>query len=286
MTAASGLVDLHVHTTASDGSLSPREVVRAAREAGVVTLAVTDHDTVAGLPEAIQAAKDDSLDLLTGLEISVDWPGTTMHILAYGFRPDDPALLRTLERFRDFRRDRNVRLLARLAELGMPLEWDAVAAHAGGETVSRMHVARAMVDAGYVASSEAAFRRWLARGSPGYVERQRATPQEAIAIIRNAGGLAVLAHPRQMQRPFAEIRAIVEQLVGWGLEGMEVIHPDHSADDVRMFGLMAERQGLIVTGGTDFHGHLRHGVQLGVGHGRLRVPPECVAQIRQRLAAR
>ena len=107
-----------------------------------------------------------------------------------------------------------------------------------------------------------------------------------IATIRNAGGLAVLAHPRQMQRPFAEIRAIVEQLVAWGLEGMEVIHPDHSADDVRMFGLMAERQGLIVTGGTDFHGHLRHGVQLGVGHGRLRVPPECVAQIRQRLAAR
>lgn len=286
MTAPPGLVDLHIHTTASDGSLSPTEVVRAARQAGLAALAVTDHDTVAGLAEAIEAARRESLDLLTGLEISLDWPATTMHILAYGFDPGHPALLQTLEQFRDYRRDRNQRLLQRLAELGMPLDPAAVAAHAGGETVSRTHVAQAMIDAGYVRSSEAAFRRWLARGSPGYVERRRATPQAAMALIREAGGLAVLAHPKQLNRPFAEMKAIVEQLVEWGLEGLEVFHPDHSADEMRMFGLMAERLRLIVTGGTDFHGHLRRGVRLGVGYGQLRVPPEAVDRIRQRLATR
>lgn len=286
MTAPGPLVDLHIHTTASDGSLSPAEVVRAARAAGLTTVAITDHDTVAALAAAFAAAGQESLDLLSGLEISVDWPGMTMHILAYGFDPAHPGLLESLEQFRDHRRDRNRRLLARLAELGMPLEAAAVAAQAGGENISRTHVARAMVQAGYVASTPLAFRHWLARGSPGYVERRRATPQAAMATIREAGGLAVLAHPSQLRRSFAEMKAIVEQLVGWGLEGLEVFHPDHSADDTRMFGLMAERLGLIVTGGTDFHGPLRRGVRLGVGYGSLRVPPECVSQIRQRLATR
>jgi predicted metal-dependent phosphoesterase TrpH len=286
LTASARFVDLHVHTTASDGSLSPTEVVTAARAAGVAAIAICDHDTMAGLDEASDAAKAAGIELLTGVEVSVEWPGSSMHILGFCVDPHDKALVDLLARFRDFRGERNRRILDRLTQLDMPLAAQAVAAHAGGETVGRLHMAQAMVDAGYAASTDEAFRRWLTRGAPAYVERVRATPQEAIATIRAAGGLAALAHPRQLHRPFVEARTAVGRLADQGLEGLEAWHPDHSADDMRMYATMAERFDLVATGGSDFHGHLRHGVALGVGRGGLRIPYSVVEKLRDRLARR
>jgi len=279
-------VDLHVHTTASDGNLSPAEVVRAAKAAGLVAIAVTDHDTVAGLAEALEAGRREGLDILTGVELSADLPGSTMHILGYEIDPADPALLEALSQIRRDRDERNPRILARLAELGMPLGAEAVRAKARGETVGRPHIAQCMVDAGYVRACDEAFVRYLARGAPAYVERRRASPEEAIQLIRAAGGLAALAHPKQIGRRPAEIRDLATRLAARGLEGIEVYHPDHSSADSATFGLLARDLGLVVTGGTDFHGHVHQGVRLGVGRGNLRVPDEAVQEIRDRLARR
>lgn len=286
MSLTRATVDLHVHTTASDGNLSPTEVVRAAKAAGLEAIAITDHDTVAGLAEALDAGRREGLDILTGVELSADLPGSTMHILGYEIDTADPALLEALSQIRRDRDERNPRILARLAELGMPLEAAAVRAKARGETVGRPHIAQCMVDAGHVRRCEEAFTRYLARGAPAYVERRRVSPEGAVRLIRAAGGLAALAHPKQIQRPTAEIRDLTARLAARGLEGIEVYHPDHSAADSGTFRVLARDLCLVVTGGTDFHGHLRQGVRLGVGRGNLRVPAEAVQEIRDRLARR
>lgn len=275
-------VDLHIHTTASDGSLTPEEVVAAANVSGLSAIAVTDHDTVAGVDEARRAGRRNGVEVVPGLEISVEQPGSTMHMLAYFIDHANDELLAMLDEFREGRRDRNRRILERLAELGMPIAPDAVAGHAGGDTIGRPHIARAMVEAGHTPSIEAAFRRWLARGMPAYVERRRAAPEEAIRVILAAGGVAVLAHPRLIGKPHGQLRTLIEHLAAEGLSGIEVWHPDHSADDTRTFLALAEQFDLVPTGGTDFHGHLRRGVRLGVGHGNLRIGYDTVERLRER----
>jgi hypothetical protein len=279
-------VDLHIHTTASDGAHAPAAVVHMAAEAGLAAIAITDHDTVSGLADAREAAQSEKIELLNGVEVSAEFPGGTMHILGYGFDPDNVPLREMLQQFQRNRAERNPRILTCLARMGMPLSYQTVRAKAGGETVGRPHIAQAMIDAGYVHTADEAFSRYLGRGCPAYVERRRAAPQEAIRVIREAGGLAVLAHPTQLRRPMSEVRRVTAELAGLGLEGIETYHPDHSADDARTFEVLARELGLIMTGGSDYHGHIRHGVQVGSGRGQLRVTYEAVRQIHERLAGR
>jgi len=279
-------VDLHIHTTASDGLYAPSEIVRRAAEAGLTAIAVTDHDTVAGLDEALDAGRRIGLEVLTGTEISAEFPNGTMHILGYGFDPRHPALIDALQKYRRFRDERNPQILAKLAELGMPIRYEDVLAKAGGESVGRPHIAQALLEAGYVASVDQAFQLYLARGCPAYVNRQRVSPEEAIRMIRDAGGVAVLAHAGQLKRTMQEVRRIVAGLAAAGLDGIEVWHPDHSADDMRALAVLARQLGLAATGGTDYHGHVREDVRLGVGRGNLAVGYEAVEAVRARLPAR
>jgi len=279
-------VDLHIHTTASDGLYAPSEIVRRAAEAGLTAIAVTDHDTVAGLDEALDAGRRIGLEVLTGTEISAEFPNGTMHILGYGFDLRHPALIDALQKYRRFRDERNPQILAKLAELGMPIRYEDVLAKAGGESVGRPHIAQALLEAGYVASVDQAFQLYLARGCPAYVNRQRVSPEEAIRMIRDAGGVAVLAHAGQLKRTMQEVRRIVAGLAAAGLDGIEVWHPDHSADDMRALAVLARQLGLAATGGTDYHGHVREDVRLGVGRGNLAVGYEAVEAVRARLPAR
>lgn len=279
-------VDLHVHTTASDGMYRPAEIVRRAVEAGLAAIAVTDHDTVGGVDEALEAGRNMGLEVLTGTEISAEFPSGTMHILGYGFDPHDAGLRDALEQYRRNRDERNPQILAKLAELGVPISYEAVRAKAGGESVGRPHIAQTLVEAGHVTSVDEAFRLYLARGCPAYVNRRRAAPEEAIRMIHQAGGLAVLAHASQLKRTMQEVRRITAELADAGLDGIEVYHPDHSADDMRALGVLARQLNLVVTGGTDYHGHVREDVRLGVGRGNLNVGYESVLAIRERLAAR
>jgi len=277
-------VDLHIHSTASDGVLSPAEIVNLAAKSGLAAIALTDHDTVSGVPEALEAGRGAGVEVLTGMEISAELPGGTMHILGYGFELNDATLREALEQFRRNREERNPRIIARLAELGVPISCEAVREKATGETVGRPHIAQAMVEAGHVGNVDEAFKLYLGRGASAYIERRRATPQEAIRMIHDAGGLAVLAHPMQLRRPMAEVRSITSELAASGLDGLEVYHPDHSANDTRSFQVLARELDLVVTGGTDFHGSIRRDVLLGVGRGRLVVTYAAVRAIRERLA--
>lgn len=248
-------IDLHSHSDVSDGTEPPAEVMRRAREAGLDVLALTDHDTTAGL-EAAAAALPDGLTLVPGMELSCRRDGRSIHLLAYLFDAAEPVLAAECARIRGAREDRGRAMVERLAELGVPVTWEHVSALAGG-VVGRPHIARAMVQAGVIAEpSEAFTEEWLAPGGRAHVSRYALDPSAAVGLVRAAGGVAVLAHPKASGRGAALPDEWIAELAGEGLFGVEVDHLDHdgSARD-HLRGLAAEL-GLAATGSSDDHGEL------------------------------
>jgi hypothetical protein len=243
-------VDLHLHTSYSDGSLSPRETVEEAARRGVRVIAITDHDELGGIPEARAAGGELGVTVISGVEINTDVGREDVHILGYGFPPDAPALRRTLEGLRAGRLERARKMLARLAELGRPLKLERVLAIAGHGSIGRPHVAQALVEAGYVEDRGKAFDRLIGRNCPAYVPRAPFRPEDAIAVIHQAGGIASLAHPGKLGDPLRFIRKLKEA----GLDALEAYHSDHSAAITERVLRWAERYGLAVTGGSDSHG--------------------------------
>jgi len=256
--------DLHTHTTASDGLHKPSDNVRMAAEAGLSAIAVTDHDTVAGLEEARAAAEAHGIELVPGVEISTAYEGQDIHILGYYADDRDPVFLERLASQRKVRDSRNERIVAKLNELGVPLTWEAVLDAAGrdrgpDETVGRPHIAEALLRMGAVASVQEAFDRYLAEGRPAYVLPPRIAPAEAIAWIHEAGGAAVIAHPGLYGAD-----ETVEALLATGeADGIEAYHSDHSAEDESRYAAMAARFGVPATGGSDFHGERKGRVYHG-----------------------
>jgi hypothetical protein len=243
----SSRADLHVHTTASDGQFTPEEVVAMARAIGLRAIAITDHDSTLGIAPAQRAAQGSSLEVVPGVEISAESTTGEVHILGYFVEPEANGLEARLRRMREARLERARRMVAKLAALGMPLDWTRVRALAAGESVGRPHVARAMVERGYVSSAEEAFALYLGLGRPAYVPRLKVAPAEAIAWIRAARGVPVLAHPLQ-------VADLVPNLKRAGLEGLEATYTGYSAEEVRYLTDLAGRYGLVATGGSDFHG--------------------------------
>lgn len=263
-----GRIDLHVHTTASDGSLTPTEVVRVALEQGLAAIALTDHDTVEGLSEAWAAANGTGLEVVPGVEISSDWPVSDFHILGLYVDPWDGPFNECMQSMKAARLQRARKMLERLAALGMPLEWDEVARFCNGNcTLGRVHIARAMVHRGYVSDIHQAFQRYIGRDGPAYVPRLRMTPVEVIGLIRRAGGVAVLAHPAA-----SNVVEHIPTLASLGLQGVEVWYPTHSPEDVGVLLQLARQHRLLVTGGSDFHGFgFGEGAPLGSVHIPLRL---------------
>ena len=245
-----GAVDLHSHTTASDGTLAPRELVRLAARHGVRVLAVTDHDSTGGLAEAMDEAKSlPPLEIVPGLEINCDLPGAEVHVLGYCRDWEAAWFQEFLGTQREERRQRVYRIAARLAELGMPIDPGEVFALVKEGSAGRPHVAQAMVDHGYVKSVREAFDRYLSMNGPANVPRKRFTPIEAVRIIRRARGVPVLAHPGLANRD-----ELIPELVEAGLLGIEAFYPEHSSGQITAYREMCARLGLIATGGSDFHG--------------------------------
>ncbi|NLI93702.1 MAG: PHP domain-containing protein [Peptococcaceae bacterium] len=250
--------DLHCHTSASDGSLSPEDTVKLAKEKGLLALAITDHDTIEGWGEADKAAKESGILLLKGIEINTDWEGKEVHILGYGMKDQDPFFLEELLAIQKKRISRIEKILKKLRELGYEISFEEVIPYAHGESIGRPHVAQAMMRNGFVSSVKEAFDRFLRIGAPAYVPRYKLTPVEAIHIIRQAGGVAVLAHPGASGE-----EKHIQEWIDSGLQGLEVYHPDHTfADNIR-YGMIAEKNGLIATGGSDFHGDIKPDIELG-----------------------
>ena len=247
--------DLHVHSSASDGTDPPAEVMRRAAQAGLDVVALTDHDTVAGHAEARRALAG-SLTLLPGMELSCRLGDRSVHLLAYLFDPDHPDLAAELRRIRDDRVLRARAMVSRLADLGVDITWDQVAAIAGPAVVGRPHIARAMAASGAVASPREAFTRdWIGDGGRAYVDRYALDPVHAIGLVRDAGGVAVLAHPRA-GRDWVVSDEEIGRLAAAGLAGVEVFHPDQAAAERAGLLALAHDLGLVATGGSDDHGSL------------------------------
>ena len=279
-----GFVDLHCHSTASDGTLTPGDLVRLAKDSGLDALALTDHDTVAGLGEAASAAESVGIDFLPGIEISVVYPRPgTMHLLGYGIDAASPALAEMTRRLIAARDARNVDMIARLNHIGVPLTLEDVRALAGGEVIGRPHMAAALVRRGIVSNTAEAFRHYLGSGGKVWVDKEQFTPRQAIELIHASGGLAVLAHPTQLRKTNdAQLSASLKDLLDMGLDGVEVIHSDHRESFVDKLMELARRYRLLMTGGSDFHGANKPHIHLGRA-GRRRVPREFFDALVERL---
>jgi len=269
------LIDLHTHTTESDGTYTPAELVAAATEARLEALAITDHDTFAGYQQAVPLAQAAGLNLLCGIELSTALGNPkvrTVHLLGYFFKtPPSNDFRAWLTGLQTSRRDRNIRLAKRLQSLGVDVQIEEVNAM-GRSLAGRPHFARLMVDKGYVQTIPEAFERFLDESAPGYVEREEPLLEEAIRRVNDAGGLSVVAHPVRLgKRNRDEEEQLIASMSAAGLGGIEVYHSDHTASDSLRYLTIANKYGLKVTGGSDFHGGNKPSIQLGRGPGNLNI---------------
>ena len=274
------MIDLHTHTLFSDGSLTPSELVEEATALGLTAVAVTDHDTVDGLPEALAAGERLGIRVVPGVEINLEHDRVTMDMLGY-FLNGSPseALKATLAELRLYRDERNARILERLTELGYPLDPDDLAAAAENGAVGRPHIGEALVRHGYAGSITEAFERFLRRGAPAWVDRRRLSLGAAMRLLRASGGLPVLAHPGIIRTDAAGLEHIVRDAARLGMAGLECYYPLHDEATVaRCLGL-AEKYALVPTGGSDFHGSVKPSAHLGIGSAGLPLPDELLADL-------
>lgn len=269
------MIDLHIHSTFSDGSETPAKIVAQARQIGLTAVALTDHDNMAGVPAFMDACRREGITAFSGVEISAaldeEYAASTLHILGYGLDPHNSQLQELLNRVLDGRAWRNQQIMEKLTKIGVGLDWDEVQSLAVEDVVGRPHIAQAMVDHKYVATMQEAFDRYLAKGAPAYVDRYRLDPEKAIGMIREAGGLAFVAHPFTWIDDEAKLEQELRQYQRLGLSGIEAYHSDHDNEQIVAMLRIANKLGLMVSGGTDFHGSIKPLIRLGRGRGNLNV---------------
>ncbi len=271
-------IDLHIHSTASDGTVSPAEILALAQDLNLAAIAITDHDTINGSKEALGIGVPPSLKFLTGVEISASPPPSfpysgSLHILGYSINIDDPLLNKTLGKLQEARKNRNPQIVDRLNSLGFDLSIDELLSEVGNAQLGRPHIARLMVKKGYVKSIKEAFDKYLGKGKPAYVDKYRVDCSKAIEVILDAGGIPVIAHPFLLNpRNIEDIEELVITLKAMGLKGIEVYYPEHTPDIISRLADIADRHELLMTGGTDFHGSLKPEIKMGSGKGDFFVP--------------
>lgn len=274
-------IDLHTHSTASDGSMSPAELVRHAKEKGLAAIALTDHDTVDGVAEALKEGARIGIEVIPGIEISADFK-PEMHIL--GYFPNINVyteIIKELDEIKQGREVRNKKIINRLNELGIDIKLDEVKEAAFGDILGRPHIARVLLNKGYVRSIDEAFDKYLSKDGLAYFKRFELKPQDGIGAIRNAGGLPVLAHPVLLRKTYDELDKLLAELKGFGLVGIEAVYSENSKDDTGNLMRLAIKHDLIVTGGSDFHGSFKPGLELGKGRGNLEVPYELLEKLKR-----
>ena len=279
------ICDLHTHTTASDGSESPRELLEKAEAVGLKAIAITDHDTVDGVRGLMEsgALRRFQVELIPGVELSVLAPKGNMHILGYLINVESPGLMETLSLVQRARAHRNPRMVEKLKALGIPITMGILDEMARGGQVGRPHFARALVELGAVRTVQEAFDSYLKRGAAAYVPKSVLEPRYAIEAIHAAGGVAVLAHPFSLKcNSTDELIRVVDELVDNGLDGIECYYSEHTGDFTRQLIRIARSRGLCVTGGTDYHGKAKPHIALGHGRGGLNIPYECVEELVRR----
>lgn len=277
------MLDLHVHSSASDGTLSPAGIAEESKRCGLRAVALTDHDTVAGVPGFIQACSKAGVEGIPGVELSASWHGGSLHIVGLFIDPANAELDTLLREIRKNRQARNKNIISRLKAEGLAISMDEVAAEAGGDVIGRPHFASVLVRKGYCQTYRDVFDHWLGTGKPAYVRRFLPLPTEAIDAIHAAGGLAIMAHPfgNPNGTAVSKVRKMLKTQVAIGLDGLEVYYSGHSPAETVQAQQLATDLGLLISGGSDFHGDRNPGVKLGVGRGDLHVPDDLLPGLKQ-----
>lgn len=275
-------IDLHTHSTASDGTLSPAELIRLAKEIGLDAIALTDHDTLSGLPEALAEGKKCGIEVIPGCELSLESPEGAgwMHVVAL-WVPENPVeLQKAFDWVIEGRRTRNHKIVEKLRNMGINITYEAVAARAGG-TIGRPHFAQELVSLGVVSSVNEAFSVWLGDDGRAYVPKRKLMPEKALPILRSIGATPILAHPFALGLNSEATESLVRNLMKLGLEGIEVYYSEHSEAQTAAYKDIAERLGLLMSGGSDFHGSVKPRISLGKGRGGLHVPTELLEKMKE-----
>jgi len=275
-------IDLHVHSIYSDGTQTPSELVALASVSGLTALSITDHDTMAGTAEALQAGIAQGVDVLSGLEISVYLDQTYMHILGYGMNPDEPGLVAGLDLLQKAREERNRKIVKKIADMGHSISLEDVERISRVGQTGRPHIAKALMARGVVKNMLEAFEKFLKKGAPAYVSRFVYDAKNAIAMIKQAGGVAILAHPVQIDSALALLPGLIADLAGMGLDGVELYYPTQSPAIRKKIRLIADRYQLLYTGGSDYHGDIRPGTRLAGGK-NVSVPADLLVAMRRKL---
>ena len=277
------MIDLHTHSTASDGTLSPEELVYLAKKEKLQALALTDHDTIDGLKPAYKTAKEVDLPFLCGIEISIKFEGPGhFHLLGYFLEPKIPKINEVLLKLKKAREERNKKMIEKLNNLGIRITLEELKEIAQGE-IGRPHMANLLVKKGIVKSFEEAFQKYLKKGAPAYVSKALLLPEEAIKLILEAKGVPVLAHPVTLKLNLLELKNYIKKLKDFGLMGIEVFYPEHTTDFTKFLMEFAKELGLLLTGGSDFHGKNKPDIKLGKGLNNLNVPFECYKNLEKAL---
>ena len=274
-------IDLHVHSTASDGTLTPSRLVEEAKAAGLSAFALTDHDTVDGIAEAKAAAKAADIELVPGVELSTEYNGKEIHMVGLFLDETNERLARHLIRFRDNRDNRNQKMYQKLREYGFEISEEALREMFPDAVLTRAHVARFLLDHGYIGSIAEAFETYIGDGCPCNIPREKISPQEAIQLIHHAKGKAVLAHPILYHMSDATVRGLIEDCLACGMEGIEARYSTYQKEDAQYIQNLAEEYGLMLSGGSDFHGSNKPQIRLGSGMGDLFVPYEFLERLKQ-----
>lgn len=273
-------VDLHVHSNKSDGSFTPTELVTHAIEKGLSAFALSDHDTVEGIDEAVDAAKGTGLEVIPAIEFSTEYEGKDIHILGLYIDHKGQAFQKYLQNFRDSRDLRNRKMCQKLTDYGVPVSYEALTARFPGSVLTRAHYAKFLLEEGYVKSMTEAFERYVGDHAPCFLPREKVTPAQAVKLILEAGGLPVLAHPVLYHMSDARLDKLVAELKDAGLVGIEAIYSTYNAAEERQMRRLAEKYGLLITGGSDFHGTTKPGLDLGTGYGKLYIPYDILSDIK------
>ncbi|MCD8134051.1 MAG: PHP domain-containing protein [Clostridiales bacterium] len=272
-------VDLHVHSTASDGTCTPTELVLEAKKAKLYSVALTDHDTVSGIDEFMEAGIKYGLRTIAGVELSTEYENTEIHVVGLFIDPENEALLRQLRTFRDNRDNRNLKMIDRLREEGFQITAEEIYERYPDAVVARPHIARFLADTHQVENIQAAFDKYIGEGCSCYVERYKISPMRAVELIRNAGGVAILAHPCLYKISDETMNQMLKEMKKAGLDGIEALYSRNQASDEQKYRALAKKYGLLISGGSDYHGTNKPDIHLGTGTGDLVVPKKILLDI-------
>ncbi len=273
------MIDLHCHSLYSDGTDAPEDLVRRAEELGLAALALTDHDTLDGLPRFLALQPQVRVRLVPGTELSCGYLGKSLHVLGLLVEPEDAVFQERLRELRGRREERNLRMIARLRELGLPITEEGARAEADSPLISRLHIAQALVRLGAAGSVQEAFTTLIGEGAPGYVPRRELTPKEAARWIREAGGVPLVAHPGRFAGPSFRWEEAMAELRALGMAGFETVYGEYGPEEQAYFRGLASRLGMVESGGSDYHGANKPGVSLGRGRKGIRVPDDFLTNL-------